>query len=373
MVLIAMATVFGVGILLHFFAFAYGLSRIRKIKGGSEPQGISVIKPVKGVDEDAYENFKSFCSQKLSVPYELIFALQDPHDPALPLINKLVREYPGVDIRITINPVKYPLTGKCSNLYYGIQLAKYDCLVLSDADMQVAPDFISRITSQLYGEGLGLVSALPIHIGAKGFWALIYMLQLNATILAQWLPWASVFKLGVAGGTVAIKREVLEEIGGIEAIGDYLVEDVQLGFLVKEAGYGIAIGPEIYSPVGAKTKEDAISLMARGAVIYRRMLHITLEIPYLVVAYFYVPLIFVGLIMMLPHLLWAGAVHLGLKMLTGFLISRKAGTSGMEAAYIFIADCLFLYIYFRLIISGDITWRGITYQVDQKGRRLTSF
>lgn len=370
--LIVIATVFGVGILLHFFAFAYGLYRIRKIEGGCEPQGISVIKPVKGVDEDAYENFRSFCCQNLSVPYELIFALQDPEDPALPLIKKLVREYPEVDIRITVNPVKHPLTGKCSNLYYGIQLAKYDCLVLSDADMRVDPDFISRLTSHLYGEGLGLVSALPIHVAAKGFWAMIYMLQLNATVLAQWLPWASVFKLGVAGGTVAIKREVLEQIGGIEAVGDYVVEDVQLGFLVKEAGYGIAIGPELYSPVGAKTKEDAISLMARGAIIYRRMLHIALEIPYLLVAYFYLPLLLAGLVMMSPHLLWAAAIHLGFKMLTGFLISRKAGTSGVEAIYIFITDCLFLYIYVRLIISGDLTWRGITYQVDQKGRRLTS-
>lgn len=370
--LIAIATVFGLGILLHFFAFAYGLSRIRNIKGGCEPQGISVIKPVKGVDEDAYENFSSFCRQQLSVPYELIFALQDPQDPALPLINKLMREYHDVDIRITVNPVMQPLTGKCSNLYYGIQLAKYDCLVLSDADMRVAPDFISRITSQLYGEGLGLVSALPIHVDAKGFWALIYMLHLNATILAQWLPWASVFKLGVAGGTVAIKKEVLEHIGGIEAIGDYVVEDVQLGFLVKEAGYGIAIGPEIYSPVGAKNKEDAFSLMARGAIIYRRMLHIALEIPYLLVAYFYLPLLIAGLMMKMPNLLWAAVIHLGLKMLTGFLISRKAGTSGVEAVFIFIADCLFLYIYAKLIVSGDLTWRGITYRVDQKGRRLTS-
>ncbi|HHW06413.1 MAG TPA: glycosyltransferase [Clostridia bacterium] len=369
---VIIAAVFGIGILLHFFAFLVGLSRIRSIQGGREPEGISVIKPVKGVDAEAYENFKSFCCQQLSVPYELIFALQDPQDPALPLIEKLKHEYPEVDIRITVNPVKHPWTGKCSNLYYGLQLAKYDCLVLSDADMRVAPDFISRITSQLYGRGLGLVSALPIHVEARGFWALVYQLHLNATILAQWLPWASVFKLGVAGGTVAIKREVLEQIGGIEAIGDYVVEDVQLGFLVKEAGYGIAVGPEIYSPVGAKTKEDAVSLMARGAIIYRRMLHLALEVPYLVVAYFYLPLLLAGIMFLEPSFLWAAGIHLGCKMLTGFLISRTAGTSGAETLCIPIADCLFLYIYVRTVVSGDLTWRGISYRVDGKGRRLTS-
>lgn len=369
---VIIAAVLGLFILLHFFAFLRGWSRLNSIKGGHEPQGISVIKPVKGVDAGAYENFKSFCCQRLPVPYELIFALQDPRDPALPLIEKLKKEHPEVDIRVTVNPVKEPWTGKCSNLYYGVQLAKYDCLVFSDADMRVPPDFLSRLTSQLYGQGLGLVSALPIHVGAKGFWALIYMLHLNATILAQWLPWASVFKLGVAGGTVAIKREVLAQIGGIEAIGDYVVEDVQLGFLVREAGYGIAIGPPVYSPVGQKTKEDALSLMARGAIIYRRMLHTALEIPYLVVAYFYLPLLLAGIILLWPTLVWAAGIHLGCKMLTGFLISRQAGTSGMEALLVPVADCLFLYTYLRTVISGALTWRGISYRVDEKGRRLTS-
>jgi len=370
--LVTAAAVLGFFILLHFVAFRLGLARLRRIKGGQEPPGISVIKPVKGVDAEAYENFQSFCRQRLPVPYELIFALQDPEDPALPLIERLKEEHPEVDIRVTVNPVKHPWTGKCSNLYYGLQLAKYDCLVFSDSDMRVPPDFMARISSQLYGRGLGLVSALPIHLGAKGFWALIYMLHLNATILAQWLPWATVFKLGVAGGTVAIKREVLDRIGGIAAIGDYLVEDVQLGLLVREAGYGIAIGPPVYSLVGAKTKEDALSLMARGAIIYRRMLSTALEVPYFIVGYFYLPLLAAGIILSYPSLLWAAGIHLGCKVLTGFLISRAAGTSGAEALLVPVMDCLFLYTYGRTLLSGDLTWRGISYRVDEKGRRLTS-
>lgn len=367
---VILGLVLGSFIFAHYFAFAYGLNRCRSIKKGREPRGISVIKPVKGLDDGAYENFASFCKQELSVPYELIFSFQDPEDPALPLVKRLQEEYPQVEIRVTVNPVKAPMTGKSSNLHYGIQMAKYDCLILSDADMRVQPDFIARIASQLNDPKLGLVSALPIHVGARGFWGLIYMLQLNATILAQWLPYATVFKLGVAGGTIAIKKQVIEEIGGMEAIGDYLVEDVKLGLLVKEAGYQLAIGPEIYSPVGAKTKEDAISLLARGAIIYRKMLHLALEVPYLFVAYYYFPLILLGLVLMKPILFWAGTVHLFGKMLTAFLISRRAGTSGIETLLLPVMDGIFLYVYLQTLRTGVLTWRGMSYQVDREGRRV---
>jgi ceramide glucosyltransferase len=370
MMFITLGIILGSFIFLHFFAFAIGLNRCRSIKKGQEPPGISVIKPVKGLDAGAYENFASFCVQELTVPYELIFSFQDPQDPALPLVRKLQKDYPQLDIRVTVNPVKTPMTGKSSNLHYGIQMAKYDCLILSDADMRVEPDFVARIASQLNNPKLGLVSALPIHVGAKGFWALIYMLQLNATILAQWLPYATLFKLGVAGGTIAIKKQVIEEIGGMEAIGDYLVEDVKLGLLVKEAGYQVAIGPEIYSPVGAKTKQDAFSLLARGAIIYRKMLHLALEIPYLAVAYFYFPMMLLGLVLMKPTLILAGVIHLSGKMLTAFMISRRAGTSGVETFLLPVMDGLFLFVYLQVLRTGTLTWRGMSYRVDEEGRQI---
>lgn len=366
-----LAAAFALLIIVHFFAAAHGLKKSREIQGTQMPSGVTVIKPVKGLDAEAYENFQSFCEQRLDVPYQLIFSLQDKKDPALPLIQKLKAQYPQLDIQITVNPVKKGFTAKSSNLYYGLRLAKYDCLVLSDADMYATPDFIARIASQLYSRPkLGVVSALPIHVKAQGFWACLYLLQLNATILAQWLPYASIFRLGVAGGTIAIKRDVLEKIGGIESFGNYVVEDVRIGLLVREAGFQVAVGPMIYSPVGPKTREDLVSLLARGAVIYRLMLHNALEIPYLVVAYFYLPLTVLGCLTGNLTYFLAAAVHLLGKIITGTLIARAAGTSGKEALLLPILDLIFVYVYFQTLRKGALTWRGIAYQVDEQGRML---
>lgn len=366
-----MTTAFALLIFFHFFAAARGLKKSREIKATHVPWGISVIKPVKGIDADAYQNFKSFCEQKLAVPYQLIFSLQDADDPALPLLNKLKAEFPRLDIQITVNPVKNSLTAKSSNLFYGLKLAKYNCLILSDADMYAGPDFIARIASQLYSkQKIGVVSALPVHVKPQGFWAWIYQLQLNATILAQWLPYASIFRLGVAGGTIAIKREVLERIGGVEAFGGYVAEDVRIGLLVKEAGYQVAVGPVIYSPVGAKTLGDLASLLARGSIIYRRMLHTALEVPYLVVAYCYLLLTILGIFAANTTFFTAAAIHLTSKIITAALITRTAGTSGKEAFLVPILDVIFIYLYFHTLRKGVLTWRGIAYKVDEQGRML---
>src|SRR5258708_10403914 len=76
---------------------------------------VSILKPVRGVDEDAYANFASFC--RLDYPsYEILFAVADADDPVLPLLEKLRLEFPGSNLRALTQIPQLGANRKLNNL-----------------------------------------------------------------------------------------------------------------------------------------------------------------------------------------------------------------------------------------------------------------
>src|SRR5262245_7745919 len=91
---------------LLYYAFAWDSARRFFARSGppddpSFAPGVSVLKPVRGVDRHAFEHFASFCLQDYP-EYELLFALSDELDPAVPVIDRLIAAFPERSIRVIV-------------------------------------------------------------------------------------------------------------------------------------------------------------------------------------------------------------------------------------------------------------------------------
>src|SRR5690606_30380302 len=181
---------------------------------------LSVIKPVRGLDPGAEINFRTFFQQRYPSEFELIFACESEDDPAVPLLRRLIAEYPHVPARLVLAPPRPDLTGKMANVAAAYRHARHDLLVISDSDMRAAPDFLHRLVSPLQEDGVGLVGTLPVYTEAGGWpgrslqvYAHLFSLCFGAVIADVDLPGT------FAAGNQALRRDRAEALDGFEALG----------------------------------------------------------------------------------------------------------------------------------------------------------
>lgn len=231
-------------------ASAWRLSR-RRAPEPVELPPISVLKPVCGVDQDAWENFASFCRQDYP-EYELVFGIQDPDDPARAVIERLQAEFPKRAIRLVVSDARIGPNRKVCNLQNILGEARHDLLVLSDSDIRVGPGYLREVAAWATQPGTGLVTSLYQSCGMRSLPAGLEALGLMADFLpgvavaCAWAPPS--FGLGA---TLALRRETLDRAGGFPAVAAYLADDYELGRRVAAAGERVAlltVLPETQAP-----------------------------------------------------------------------------------------------------------------------------
>src|SRR5258708_15708506 len=205
---------------------------------------VSVLKPVRGMDEDAYANFACFCN--LDYPtYEILFAVADAYDPVLPLLKRLQAEFPARQIRVITDVPQLGANRKLNNLAKLAQQAQYDILVISDSDVRVAKDYLHLVAASFVDPQVGVVTAFFRGVTRGSLGA-----ELEALVLAtETVPNALVArklegKVQFAfGWTMATTKEHLRSIGGFEEMVKLYSEHFELGNRVAARGLKIALLP----------------------------------------------------------------------------------------------------------------------------------
>jgi ceramide glucosyltransferase len=202
---------------------------------------VSILKPVKGVDERAYDCFASFCKQDYP-DYEIVFGLRDADDPAIELIERLKSEFPERRIKLVINPLMIGTSGKVSNLHNMLPETSHEIIVISDSDIYVQPDYLGSVVASLEDPSVGLVTCPYRAIGSRNIAALLEAVGITGEFMPGVLVARQIEGIKFAfGSTIAMRKEIIKGFGGFEAIADYLGDDYLLGNLTARAGYRVLL------------------------------------------------------------------------------------------------------------------------------------
>ncbi len=203
---------------------------------------VSILKPVRGVDREAYENFASYC--RLDYPeYEIIFAVAEPDDSAVPVIERLQTDFPRCSIRLIKGAERIGTNSKVNSLCRLVQEAKYDLVVMSDSDVRVDPDYLWAVVPPFADSQVGAVTGFYRGITAGSIVADLdalgmYLDSAPGALVARRLEDKMQFAFG---WTMATTKRHLSEIGGWEAMANYHSDDFELGNRIARRGYRVEL------------------------------------------------------------------------------------------------------------------------------------
>jgi ceramide glucosyltransferase len=197
---------------------------------------ISCLKPIKGLDIEAYENYASFCRQDYP-QYEIVFCV-DEGDPALPILEKLIRDFPERDIRLLFGSGRQAVNDKVARLTRLTREAKYDIFVITDGDVRVGPDYLRAVASPFRNPKLGAATCMYKSTKERTFLENLQSISMTSDFFAGIL---TAWKLDGVKYTLAqsilTTRQNIEGFGGYPYLEDRPADDLYIGRLASEQGY----------------------------------------------------------------------------------------------------------------------------------------
>ena len=221
---------------------------------GQPSPGVSILKPVKGLDPSMYAGLVSHCRQEYPGCYEILFGVGSLEDPAVAAIRKLQSEFPACAIELVECPLQLGTSGKVSNLIQMLPHARYAHLIINDSDILVSPRYLesilrgfANVAAAARGRKVGMVTAPYIGRAHGTMWSKMEALGISTDFMPGVLTARKIeggIRFGL-GSTLAFTREALHAIGGLDPLVECLADDYELGARIAARGFEVVLSGEV--------------------------------------------------------------------------------------------------------------------------------
>ena len=362
---LALLTLCGVayGLIALWSARDFERSARGGIVGAGEAVGVSILKPVKGVDARMYAGLVSHCVQDYAGEFELVFGVSSLEDAAVREVARLRVEYPGVSIRLVECKERLGASGKMSNLVQMLPEARFEHVIVNDSDIRVSPKYLERVMAGFGDERVGLVTVPYVGWAEGGVWSKLEALGISTdfmpgVLVARKLEGGIRFGLG---STLATTKTALAAIGGFEGMVDQLADDYELGARLSAAGYRVALVREVVeTTVPAYTLRGFCEHQlrwARSTRDSRRWGYVGLGVTY-VLPWSLMAMVASGFALWSFSLFsMALLVRVSVALTVGVGILRD-GQVLRDIVWLPVRDCFGLFFWAWSYAGDEIVWRG---------------
>jgi ceramide glucosyltransferase len=324
---------------------------------------VSCLKPIKGLDPDAYENYASFCRQDYP-DYEILFCV-DRDDPALAVLEKLVLDFPDRRVRLLFGSGREAINDKVARLVRLTNEAAHDIFVITDGDVRVRSDYLRSVVAPFQDPRVGAATCLYVSTKETNVVQELQSIGMISDFFAPVMVAWQLDDFGVTfGQTIVTTRKAVAGYGGYPVIEDRPADDVYAGRLVAEQGYEVKLLPYVVESVADfHSLRDLLYKRTRWMTVQRYMrpwghvgLVFTWGLPWALLAVAIHPTVVVA------------AVYLGGYAACRIAITWMIGVWGMKQSGLWkkmplipVWDAMAFVMWVVSFGRKTIRWRGVDY------------
>jgi ceramide glucosyltransferase len=346
---------------------------------------LQILRPCAGLEPDLEENLLSTATARYPGARELFVLVASREDPAYVVAEavraRAARVAPEVPVHLVVTDIATRHNRKVAQLARAEGLSRAPVVVVIDSDIRVEDATLPALITALEGDArAGAASCPTVDVRLDTLGDRASSALLSSTPHAFYCLGALAERSGGAhvlcGAFIAIRRAVLDELGGFASLERFIGEDFELSRRLHQRGYTIptAAVPGRITDRG-RTFPSVLSRFARWATVTRQQRpHLMLTYPLLLGAG---PLLIAVLgAILVWHLPFAGAFiatilfTLAVRLALTLRLRRAYGLSGgpLQAIVPMLLGESLICLGFAAALGRPIVaWRGVRYRVGRGG------